>query len=120
MEFTDKRFFKAFKMLQETIHNNSKNHGFWPKGKRNVPEALMLIVSELSEALEDYRDNKLTTYVSNYINGNDKPCGFPTELADAVVRILDLAEGMKIDLLPVIVRKMLYNESRPYKHGRKL
>ena len=43
-----------------------------------------------------------------------------SELADVVIRILDFCEGQKIDLETIILEKMKYNESRPYKHGNKL
>ena len=50
----------------------------------------------------------------------DKPCGIPSELADVVIRILDFCESKNIDLESIIIEKMKYNESRPYKHGNKL
>ena len=41
------------------------------------------------------------------------------ELADVVIRVLDLAEMLDIDLTGIILTKMKYNESRPYRHGNK-
>ena len=73
--------------------------------ERNRAETLMLIVSELSEALEADRkglnDDKLTDMD-----------GFTTELADAVIRIFDAAHGYHLDLAEAIVRKLEYNKSR--------
>jgi NTP pyrophosphatase (non-canonical NTP hydrolase) len=43
--------------LTRMAHENSQEHGFWDgKGEEAVPEKLMLIVSEASEALEELRD----------------------------------------------------------------
>ena len=40
------------------IHENNKAKGFWDK-ERNVGEMLMLVVTELSEAMESHRKNKI-------------------------------------------------------------
>lgn len=49
-----------------------------------------------------------------------KPEGFGIELADALIRIADLAERHGIDLEAMIALKSAYNETRPYMHGRKI
>lgn len=99
--------------LQYNCHENAMNHG-WYKNPVNIPEKLALIHSEVSEALEDFRDGKMELYISN-----GKPCGFPVELADIVIRCLDLAGYLAIDLESMIDLKMAYNETRPYRHGDK-
>lgn len=70
-----------------------------------VPTKLMLIVSELSEAMEGHRkglmDDKLT----------HRPA-FEVEMADALIRLLDLAGATGIDLGGAYVEKMLYNKKR--------
>lgn len=48
-----------------------------------------------------------------------KPEGFGIELADAVIRIGDLAARMGIDLSAAIVLKHEYNKTRPHRHGNK-
>lgn len=80
--------------------------------KRNDGEVLMLIVSELAEALEALRhgnppDEKLPQH-SNFV----------VELADAFIRILNYAGERNLDLAEAVIDKMKYNESRPYKHGK--
>ncbi len=44
---------------------------------------------------------------------------FVEELADIVIRVFDLAEAFKLDILHAIYVKHLVNEKRPYKHGKK-
>lgn len=99
--------------LQLKAHEMSRSKGFWDS-PRNVPEMLMLAVSELAEALECYRSRQMNTFEKD-----GKPEGFGVELADAVIRIADMAEGLNINLSELIALKMGYNANRPYKHGKK-
>lgn len=73
---------------------------------------LMLIVSELAEAMESLRD----TGVDNIANGGN----FGEELADAEIRIKDLSHLLSLDLGSEEVAKVAKNEDRPYKHGRQM
>ena len=50
------------KTLQEIIHQNAVDHGWWEDGERPFPEIIALCHAELSEALEEYRDNKPMEY----------------------------------------------------------
>lgn len=47
-----------------------------------------------------------------------KPVGFPIELADVIIRTLDLASGLGIDIEEAIRIKMDFNATRPRLHGR--
>ena len=88
------------------IHENAVKHGWW-ETKRSTGEVIALIHSELSEALEEARDNRPMMYVLGpngeeictpcYFNGR-KPEGIAVELADAVIRVLDFAEYMRLTL----------------------
>lgn len=73
---------------------------------RNVPEMLCLIHSEISEALEGYRKDLVDSHLPQYDN-------LDVELADAVIRILDLSSYLGIDIGQVISDKFDYNQVRP-------
>lgn len=41
------------------------------------------------------------------------------EMADVIIRLGDMAQEYGIDLQTAVIQKMLYNESRPHRHGGK-
>lgn len=102
-------------------HNNSKKHGFWD-GDYDLAKLpidviglkLALIHSEVSEALEDARKGNLVTLVGE----SGKPHGFPSELADIIIRVGDLAGAIGIDLDREVQKKMAFNAGRPRMHGK--
>lgn len=89
-------------------HHLAREKGFWEK-ERNVGEALMLIVSELGEAIESHRSGEF---------GLEKKDTFEDELADTAIRLFDLCGGLGIDLEKQIAWKMSFNQSRAQKHGK--
>ena len=119
--------------LQRRAYANSEAHGFWDDwfgvtdhAQRElmfrliVNEKIALIHSELSEALEEIRSARDSNdYRQIRTRESDgKPEGFAVELADAIIRIADLADGVGVDLSAALARKLAFNESRPHKHGR--
>ena len=95
--------------LCEDVHESNKN--WWvdlESGlplKRNVPEMLMLVVSELAEAMEGHRKN---------LKDDKLPWRsmFEVELADALIRIFDIGAGLGLDLGGAFVEKMIFNAQR--------
>lgn len=103
--------------LVKRAHDNSVKHGFW-ENEKNFGDVVALMHTELSEAYEEYRHNK--SYTETYYEDGNKPCGIPSELADVVIRVFDFCGGAGIDLEEIVLEKMKYNESRPYKHDKKI
>ena len=98
--------------LTDICHGASLRAGWWHDGDglphdlpHNVPVKLCLIHSEISEAMEADRkglaDDKLTY----------RP-GIEVELADALIRIFDLAGAMGLDLPGATIDKLRFNAGR--------
>ncbi|MDR2513765.1 MAG: hypothetical protein LBD02_00970 [Christensenellaceae bacterium] len=130
--------------LAAEIHQNAVAHGWWEE-PRGLPEILMLCVSELAEALEEFRDGMPMVYhkCKETLHEDDpqdriadssdadcghceectdrveKPEGVAVELADCIIRILDYCGHAGIDIERAIRIKHEYNKSRPYRHGGK-
>ena len=89
----------------------------------------MLVTSELGEALEAHRKGRFAEFEQAETNvrlGGEWGANFKAhikdtfedEIADAVIRLLDLSAGLGIDLEKHINAKVRYNESRPKLHGK--
>lgn len=87
----------------------------------DVLARLMLVTTEVAEAAEDVRVGHMADLREvGDGTGPSKPVGFPSELADIVIRVFDLASSLGIDLESVITEKLAYNARRGVRHGGKL
>lgn len=88
--------------------------------ERNVGEMLMLTVSELAEAMEGHRKNLRDDKLPH------RPM-LEVELADALIRVCDMAAGLGLDLAGAVAEKLEFNahridhtrEARLGEHGKK-
>lgn len=139
----------TIKELQEDIHSTNVEKGFWDNNdkissildedfRNAVKQAfrgqrLALVTSEISEALESIR-KKDVKLISNSVKAVIENAegeyfvktftdfvkdSYQDELADSVIRLLDIAGGEDIDLEWHIVQKLRYNKTRAKMHGKK-
>lgn len=100
--------------LVHFCHNASKDAGWWsdlntgeplPLTQERVGDKMLLIVTEIAEAKEGHRKNLMDNHLT------DRPM-VEVELADAVIRIADLAGALDIDLAGAVIDKLAYNAKR--------
>lgn len=111
---------KTLRMRMDEVHANAVAHGWWDDTTSfddrlaKIPEKILLVHCELSEAIEEYRKGNIQLYFDK-----EKPEGVFVELADAIIRILDLAGSCGVDIEHLLEIKHQYNTKRPYRHGNK-
>ena len=95
--------------LQTLCHSLAVKSGWWdnllPPQQGTVAEKLLLVHSEVSEACEGYRKGLMDDHLTHRKM-------VEVELADACIRIFDLAGAMDLDLGGAIAEKLVYNQSR--------
>lgn len=105
--------------LTRAAYANSYAKGFWDsEGNRDLYRKLMLMVSELAEAMECLREGHDPLHIW-YREQDGKPEGFRMELADTVIRIMDVYGSLGADLEADVREKMMFNMGRPPMHGKK-
>jgi NTP pyrophosphatase (non-canonical NTP hydrolase) len=114
--------FRGLNEMAIAIYEGNKAKGFWDK-ERNVGETLMLIVTELAEALEAHRKGRMAADDSRLHPTKEEfeelyKDTFEDEIADAMIRIFDFCGGTGIDLDFHIEQKVKYNSTRERLHGK--
>lgn len=107
---------EAINLVAGMVHDNAVRKGCWPvqgpaprliASTDLILSKLALIHSEVSEALEEAREEHPSLEA------------FGEELADVVIRTMDLAVACGVDLGDTILSKMARNEARPHRHGKR-
>lgn len=132
-------------ILKYAVAQNNFEKGWRdPNGEpRPMGEVIALLHSEVTEAFEAHRNNEpIIAYdygiagireesslpeefvvVGDYEPGKKvlgKPIGIASELADVIIRVLDMADERNIPVIQALIEKHAYNQSRPYRHGNKV
>jgi NTP pyrophosphatase (non-canonical NTP hydrolase) len=130
--------------LRGRVHALARAKGWYddvesPPNPRTIAAWLCNIHGEISEALEDVRGGRMALMFRDVETGEVltreqrdealerdeeplsrfKPIGFPSELADALIRILDTCGALGIDIEETVRVKHEFNETRPRRHGGK-
>ena len=112
--YTNLKFQQAYDLVNEATPDLSHTEvvelletlGVKQYNQFNVPEKLMLVVSEVAEAMEGYRKNLMDDKLPHRSM-------VEVELADVIIRVFDLAGAMKLDLGGAIEEKLNFNKIRP-------
>ena len=122
-------FIHRFKMIAEEANKNARAKGFWDDydgsmevlagtpGRQwlhstAIQAAIARMHSELSEALEGVRHNNPVDKHLPAFNSLE------TELADVIIRIMDMSVELDLDVAEAVIAKMKFNTKRPYKHNK--
>lgn len=101
--------------FMKEVWQNAEDHGWHSIGK-SVGDDIALMHSELSEALDEFRNGHA---LDEIYEKNGKIEGYVVELADMIIRALDHCEEHKLPLIKALKMKHEYNKSRPFRHGGK-
>ena len=101
--------------LAASIHDNNVKVGWWKDSpiyggtvpdKYVIPTKLCLSHSEISEGLEGFRKSLPDDHLPH------RPM-IEVEIADAIIRLLDIAGYLDLDVGGAILEKLAYNAVRP-------
>ncbi len=108
------RMYNRLDDMAKEIHTTAVEKGFWPEKVDDIfiTKQLMMIVSEAVEVMEAIRKDKGKQEVAD-------------EMADIIIRTLDLYQGLvdngyvDQELQVALNNKTSFNKSRPERHGVK-
>lgn len=111
MTSVEKDIYDGILTAQRAFHKTAKESGWYVDLTNGLPidrkfsEVVALMHSELSEALEADRKNLMDDKLPHRN-------GIEVELADLIIRVLDTAEYLNLDVAGALIEKNRYNISR--------
>lgn len=116
-------------MMQDEVYEVNAENG-WFDDQRTFGDEMMLLVTEVAEAMEAFRDFGFKQFYRRPDGEFDdspvsdsgapnKPEGVASEIADVLIRVLDTCHRHDIDLFKAFREKLNYNITRGYRHGGK-
>lgn len=138
----DSKALNGMTKLSKGINAGNREKGFWddyekykefePVKTAFISQFIMLVNTELSEAVERMRKEgfkPISKYCIEYVEKYKEEFKttfefqvkdrFEDEIADAIIRLLDIAGGLKIDIGWHVAQKLKYNNLRKKMHGKK-
>ena len=108
-DVAQKHYTQSVAQLQEVCHGLASEAGWWDSRNlddpQTIPACLCLVHSEVSEAMEGARKNRMDDHLPHRK-------ALEVELADAMIRILDMGAGLGLDVGGAMQEKIEYNKHR--------
>lgn len=103
----DEQLAAALNVLANDIHDDSVSAGWWDDGedKYVLATKLMLVVSEVAEAMEGLRKDQWDDHLPHRKM-------VEVEVADALIRLLDFSSALNMDIGSAVMEKLEYNRNR--------
>lgn len=118
-------FIASLNSLASVVHENAKEKGF--HDEQDIDKFVASQVCNMHAELTELWDSFRAGTESDYCDKTDKMerlCLHPLtnkeeELADIIIRALDVSQRLGIDIGRAVVSKHLYNTTRERMHGKK-
>lgn len=116
--------YTSLNALRDLCMEEAKAKGWHSNATPDIGAFCSNLHGEVSELWEQYRNETLNSLCNKSDkmeeNGIDPLTGAEEELADVLIRTLDFFSALNIDVGKAINSKLLYNRTRPHRHGNKI
>jgi NTP pyrophosphatase (non-canonical NTP hydrolase) len=109
----DREWLTSYRRVAEQVHAISEPQGFWPDGpKTDIAYKIAHLMSELGEAYECARTGGADKNIPDMT-------GVEVQLADVLGILMDMEVAMGLKISEALLRKMEFNKTREFLHGKK-